>query len=74
MHKYMRAIGFSKLSDRREEQRLITDIIMNATYRSYTSNGEDTILAEFCEGVDQHLSGFQNTLALFFFFLMQFGH
>ena len=49
MHKYMRAIGFSKLSDRREEQRLITDIIMNATYRSYTSNGEDTILAEFCE-------------------------
>ena len=45
----MRAIGFSKLSDRREEQRLITDIIMNATYRSYTSNGEDTILAEFCE-------------------------
>ena len=49
MHKYMRAIGFSKLSDRREEQRLITDIIMNATYRSYTSNGENTILAEFCE-------------------------
>ena len=49
MHKYMRAIGFSKLSDRREEQRLFTDIIMNATYRSYTSNGEDTILAEFCE-------------------------
>lgn len=49
MHKYMRAIGFSKLTDRREEQRLITDIIMNATHRSYTSNSEDTILAEFCE-------------------------
>lgn len=49
MHKYMRAIGFSKLDDRREEQRLITDIIMNATLRSYTSNGDNTILAEFCE-------------------------
>ena len=49
MHKYMRAIGFSKLNDRREEQRLVTDIIMNATHRSYTSNGENTILAEFCE-------------------------
>lgn len=49
MHKYMRAIGFSKFSDRREEQRLITDIIMNATRRSYTANGENTILAEFCE-------------------------
>ena len=43
MHKFMRAIGFSKLSDRREEQRLITDVIMNATHRSYTANGENTI-------------------------------
>ncbi len=55
MHKFMRAIGFSKLGDRREEQRLITDIIMNATHRSYTSNGEDTILAEFCEDFAQDI-------------------
>lgn len=55
MHKYMRAIGFSKLSDRREEQRLVTDIIMNATHRSYTSNGENTILAEFCEDFAQDI-------------------
>lgn len=55
MHKYMRAIGFSKLTDRREEQRLITDIIMNAAHRSYTSNGEDTILAEFCEDFAQDI-------------------
>lgn len=51
----MRAIGFSKLTDRREEQRLITDIIMNASHRSYTSNGEDTILAEFCEDFAQDI-------------------
>ena len=49
MHKFMRAIGFSKLTDRREQQKLITDIIVNAAHRSYTSNGEETILAEFCE-------------------------
>ena len=49
MHKYMRAIGFSKLSDRQEQQKLITDIILSATHRSYTSNGDETILAEFCE-------------------------
>ncbi|MCH5262488.1 MAG: DUF3881 family protein [Lachnospiraceae bacterium] len=49
MHKFMRAIGFSKLSDRHEQQKLITDIILNATHRTYTSNGEETILAEFCE-------------------------
>ncbi|MCX4343510.1 MAG: DUF3881 family protein [Kineothrix sp.] len=55
MHKYMRAIGFSELSDRREEQRLITDIIMNATHRAYTSNSEDTILAEFCEDFAQNI-------------------
>ena len=45
----MRAVGFSKLTDRQEQQKLITDIIMNAPHRSYTSNGEETILAEFCE-------------------------
>ncbi len=55
MHKFMRAIGFSKLTDRREAQRLITDIIMNAKHRSYTSNGEDTILAEFCEDFAQDI-------------------
>lgn len=49
MHKFMRAIGFSRLTDRREQQKLITDIILNASHRSYTSNGEETILAEFCE-------------------------
>lgn len=49
MHKFMRAIGFSNLTDRREQQKLITDIILNASHRAYTSNGEETILAEFCE-------------------------
>ena len=49
MHKFMRAIGFSGLTDRREQQKLITNIILNASHRSYTSNGEETILAEFCE-------------------------
>lgn len=45
----MRAIGFSKLKDRKELQNLITDIIVNADERAYTSNGENSILAEFCK-------------------------
>ena len=49
MHKFMRAVGFSNFIDRREQQKLITDIILNASHRTYTSNGEETILAEFCE-------------------------
>ena len=49
MHKFMRAIGFSNLSDRSAQQKLVTDVILNASHRSYTANGEETILAEFCE-------------------------
>ena len=55
MHKYMRAIAFSELADRRKEQKLITDIVVNATHRAYTSNGEETILAEFCEDFAQNI-------------------
>lgn len=47
MHKYLRAIGFSKLTDRKELQKLLTDIIVNGTDRAYTSNSENTLLAEF---------------------------
>lgn len=55
MHKYMRAIGFSELVDRRNQQKLVTDIILNATHRSYTSNGDETILAEFCEDFAENM-------------------
>lgn len=47
MHKYLRAIGFSNLTDRKELQKLLTDIVVNGTDRAYTSNGENTLLAEF---------------------------
>jgi hypothetical protein len=51
----MRAIGFSKLIDRREQQKLVTDIILSASHRSYTSNGGETILAEFCEDFAENM-------------------
>lgn len=44
----MRAIGFSKLTDRKELQKLITNVIIEGTERNYTSNGKETLLAEFC--------------------------
>ncbi|MCM1088778.1 MAG: DUF3881 family protein [Muribaculaceae bacterium] len=55
MHKYMRAIGFSELTDRREQQKLVKNIILNAEHRSYTSNSEETILAEFCEDFAENM-------------------
>lgn len=47
MHKYLRAIGFGKLTDRKELQKLLTDIVVNGTDRSYTANGDKMLLAEF---------------------------
>ena len=37
MHKYLRAIGFSKIKDRKELQKILTDIVVNGTDRAYTS-------------------------------------
>ncbi len=47
MHKFMRAVGFAGLTGRREQQKLVTDVIMNPTTRKYTSYGQDEFLAEF---------------------------
>jgi len=47
MHKYMRAIGFAGLSDRKDQQRLITDVIINPNRRNYTTHKDETFLAEF---------------------------
>lgn len=55
LHKYLRAIGFSKIKNRQELQKLITDIIINADERSFTSNGEETVLAEFCKDFAENI-------------------
>lgn len=45
----MRAIGFSDLGNRRDQQKLITHIVVNASKRDYTSVDNDNILAQFSE-------------------------
>jgi hypothetical protein len=55
LHKYLRAIGFSKLKDRKELQKLLTDIIMESDERAYTSNSEDSVLAEFCKDFAENI-------------------
>lgn len=47
MHKYLRAIGFSGIETPKQMQELIVEVIQNADRRSYTSNSENTMLAEF---------------------------
>ena len=47
MHKFLRAVGFSKIKDRKELTNLITSSIQNAQSRNYVTNNENVILAEF---------------------------
>lgn len=47
MHKYMRAIGFANQIDRKDQQKLITDVIVNSNRRNYTTGTNETFLAEF---------------------------
>lgn len=49
MHKYLRAIGFSKIENHNQLHDIIMDVIQNANKRGYTSNSEKTMLAEFCK-------------------------
>lgn len=49
MHKYMRAIGFSKLTSRKELNSLIANTVQNAERRAYTTKDDETMLAEFCK-------------------------
>ena len=53
----MRSIGFKNLTNRKELQKLLTDVIIEGTERSYTSNGEDTLLAEFCRDFTEVIEG-----------------
>ncbi len=47
MHKFLRAVGFSNIKDRKQLTALITDSIQKSQKRAYVTNSENVILAEF---------------------------
>lgn len=49
MHNYLRAIGFSTVTDRKRLKDILTDAIMSSDERAYTMNGENILLGEFCK-------------------------
>ncbi|MDL2301885.1 DUF3881 family protein [Lachnospiraceae bacterium OttesenSCG-928-D06] len=49
MHKYMRAIGFSKNLSRTKLKELLTNVIMSSDERTYTINKEEIMIGEFCK-------------------------
>ena len=46
MHKFLRAVGFSQYTEKKQVQKLIRDIIIHADERSYTTVGKKTLVAE----------------------------
>lgn len=49
MHKFMRAIGFSKYTDRKKLKELIRDVVTLSDEREYTLNDDGVMLGEFCK-------------------------
>ena len=49
MHKFLRAIGFSQFDTRKKVQSLVRACVLDATEKTFTENGEDTMLAEYCK-------------------------
>ncbi len=47
MHRFLRAIGFSELNDRKKLKDILTDVVMHSDERAYTTNKEDIMLGEF---------------------------
>ena len=47
MHKFLRAVGFSQYTEKKQVQKLIRDIIIHADERSYTTVGKKMLVAEF---------------------------
>ena len=61
LHKYLAAIGFSQIKNRKDFNKLVMMCINDSTERSYTSNTDDTMLAilskEFAPGVGLTVCG-----------------
>lgn len=62
MHKYLRAVGFSNLSDREQYDELIKNIALDATDRVYTSYNDKYMIAmytkDYAPGVGISVVGF----------------
>ena len=55
LHKYLRAIGFSKFGSRKELKELLTNVIVNSTSRAYTINQDKIMLGEFCKDFAENM-------------------
>lgn len=55
MHKYLRAIGFSNFSSRKELKELLTDVVVHSTQRVCTTGNDQILLGEFCKDFAENM-------------------
>lgn len=55
MHKYLRAIGFSKFAGRKELKELLTSVVVSSTQRAYTTGQNEVMLGEFCKDFAENM-------------------
>lgn len=56
MHKFLRAVGFSQYTEKKQVQKLIRDIIIHADERSYTTVGKKTHGLQNLTGISPKIS------------------
>ncbi len=55
MHKFLRAVGFSKIRTKAEVNRLISEITTSAKIRKYTKIEDETVFAEYIEEIADNI-------------------
>lgn len=55
MHKYLRAIGFSNVQNRKQLMQLLGYSVKSAEEKSYTSNSDDTLFAEYSKSFGENI-------------------
>ena len=55
MHKYLRAIGFSKYRTYKEMEELIKQVINDADGKNYISTDDKSMLGEFCKDFAENI-------------------
>ena len=55
MHKYLRAIGFSNLTDKKKLKEILTDVVMNSSDRGFTQIDENTKVAVMSKNISPSL-------------------
>jgi len=56
LHKFLLAIGFSQFDTRKKIQSLVRASVLNSSEKVFTTNGDDTMLAEYCKDFSSYNS------------------